>query len=92
MNVDVMQQFMRGALVMGCFVAGLFFTRFYRQSGDRLFVFFTIAFLSLAVHWGGLAIADPEAETRHYLFLLRLLAFLSIIAGILDKNRRSRAG
>jgi hypothetical protein len=28
-------------------------------------------------------------ESRHYVYVLRLLAFLLLIAGIVDKNRRS---
>ena len=33
-----------GALAMACWVAGLFFLRFWRLSRDRLFVFFVLAF------------------------------------------------
>jgi hypothetical protein len=91
MDPSVLQQFTRGGLVFGCFVTGLFFLHYFRQSRDRIFVFFVVAFWALALHWIGLAIADPPAETRHYLFLLRLLAFVALIIGILDKNRRSRA-
>ncbi len=92
MSSDLLQQFLRGALAMGCFVAGLFFLRFYRQSRDRIFLFFVTAFWLLAAHWVGLAVVNPAAETRHYLFVVRLLAFVALIFGILDKNRRSRAG
>lgn len=91
-DADGTQQFMRGGLVMACFVAGLFFLHYYRQTRDRIFVFFVVAFWSLAVHWVGLAIANPQLESRHYIFLVRLLAFVALIIGILDKNRRSRAG
>ena len=37
-------EFMLGGLVMGCFVAGLFFLRFWRKTHDRLFAIFAIAF------------------------------------------------
>lgn len=90
LNADLVQQFLRGGLVMACFVAGLFFLHYYRQTRDRIFVFFVVAFWSFAAHWIGLAIANPELESRHYIFLLRLLAFVALIVGILDKNRRSR--
>lgn len=90
LNADLMQQFLRGGLVVACFVAGLFFLHYYRQTRDRIFVFFVVAFWSLAAHWVGLAIANPELESRHYIFLFRLLAFVALIVGILDKNRRSR--
>ena len=90
MNPDLSQQFLRGGLVALCFVAGLFFLHYYRQTRDRIFVFFVVAFWSLSVHWVGLAVANPELESRHYIFLVRLLAFVALIADILDKNHRSR--
>ncbi len=44
-----MDQFLRGAVVAGCTVIGLFFLRFYRRSHDRLFLFFALSFFLLAV-------------------------------------------
>lgn len=79
-----------GALSAFSLVAGLFFLRFWRLSRDRLFLFFAAAFWTLAVHWTVLAVFDPDAETMHYHYLARLLAFGLIIAGVLDKNRRGR--
>lgn len=90
MSGDALNQVLRGALVALSWAAGLFFLRYWRQTGDRLFVFFVIAFWSLALHWTALAVVDPAVETRHYLFLLRLLAFVALLVGIVDKNRRSR--
>jgi hypothetical protein len=90
MSPEQLNAVLRGALVALCWVAGLFFVRYWRQTGDRLFVFFVVAFWSLAAHWTALAIVDPAVETRHYLFLLRLLAFVALLVGIVDKNRRSR--
>ena len=85
-----MTQFAWGASAMASAVAGLFFLRFWRESHDRLFVFFALAFWSLAAHWIGLAVVNPGVESRHHLFVLRLLAFLILIVGILDKNARAR--
>jgi hypothetical protein len=42
----------------------------------------------LALNWIGLSAVDPALELQHYVFLLRLLAFILIIMGIIDKNRR----
>jgi hypothetical protein len=55
---------------------------------DRLFVFFAIAFAALAANWIGLSMIDPDVESRHNIYVLRLLAFVLIIVGIVDKNRR----
>jgi hypothetical protein len=37
-----------------------------------------------------IGIVNPTAESRHYLYVLRLVALLLIIAGIVDKNRSAR--
>jgi hypothetical protein len=88
---EIVQAFMRGALAMASATAGLFFVRYWRETSDRLFLFFVAAFWLLAAHWAALAIVAPPVETRHQLFVVRLAAFVCLIVGILDKNRRSRA-
>jgi hypothetical protein len=80
---------MLGALTMASFVVAVFFLRFWKSSGDRLFVFFSAAFAMLSVDWLALAFIDALAEPRHYIFVVRLLAFGLIIYGIVDKNRRA---
>jgi len=67
-------------------VAGLFFFRFWRQTADRLFAAFGIAFWLLGTHWLALALTSPDQEFRPLLYLLRLLAFTLIIAAIVEKN------
>jgi len=85
-----MTVFLWGALAMASGTVSIFFLRFWSRSRDRLFLFFALAFATLALHWLGLGIVQPPVESRHYLFLLRLLAFLLILAGIIDKNRSGR--
>lgn len=75
---------------MGCLTAVGFFLRFWRQSNDRLFAAFAIAFGLLAANWVGLAEIAPRHESRHYIYVLRLMAFTILLVGILDKNRRPR--
>jgi uncharacterized protein DUF5985 len=67
--------------------AGLFFFRFWRESRDRLFAFFGAAFWVLAISWALLALINPSDETRPYVYAIRLVAFLLMIAGMIDKNR-----
>lgn len=83
-----MNLFMLGALTALSATAALFFLRFRKESGDRLFGFFAAAFAVLAVDWLAHALLAPRHESQHYLYLIRLVAFLLIIAGIIDKNRR----
>lgn len=78
-----------GALAALSFVIGLFFLRYWRTSRDRLFVFFVAAFWLMGLNWGGVAVGASD-ETRPYLYLLRLAAFVLIAVAIVDKNRRDR--
>lgn len=79
-----------GALAMASWVAGLFFWRFWRDGRERLFLFFWLAFWVLMLNWVGLIVYPEASETRHYVYALRLVAFVLIIVGIVDKNRRGR--
>jgi hypothetical protein len=83
-------QTMHGALAMGTLVVGLFFLRYWRATGDRLFVMFALAFWALGVNWLGLALLATTHEARTAFYLLRLLAFVLILAAIVDKNRGTR--
>jgi hypothetical protein len=80
-----------GALTMACAVTALLFLRFWKVSRERLFLFFALAFAVFGLNWGSLGLLDPVAETRHYFYVLRLIAFLLIIVGVVDKNRRGAA-
>jgi hypothetical protein len=80
--------FLWGALTVLCFVAGLFFLKYWRQSRESLFVALACSFWLLGLNWLALAILDVQDETRHYLYVLRLVAFLLLIVGIAGPNRR----
>jgi hypothetical protein len=68
-------------------LVALYFLRFWFESRDRLFAIFSLAFLIFAVNRVLLSILDVENEARTFVYVLRLIAFLLIIAGIVDKNR-----
>jgi hypothetical protein len=87
-----MNDFLWGAISVTCFAIAMHFLRFWSESRDRLFAFFGLAFVTLGVNWLLLEIFQPPTETRHLFYLLRLLAFVLIIAGILDKNLAGRRG
>lgn len=86
-----MVTFLYGAAAMACAAIGLFFYRFWRQSTDRLFLMFALAFWILAIDRTVLGLITLATESRGYVFLLRLVAFCLIIYGIVDKNRGGRA-
>ena len=81
--------FLQSVSATGALVCGLCFARFWRASRDALFAFFAAAFVLLAVSWTLLAIVDPAGEQQPYIFSIRLIAFVLIIAGMVNKNRET---
>jgi len=86
--IETVENFFRGATAMGFLVASGFFFRFWRRSGDRIFIFFAFAFLLLTTNRLVLALTSPEQEENPWPYALRLFAFTAIVAAILDKNLR----
>ena len=80
-----------GAILMGYLVAGLFFLRFWRETRDRLFLIFAIAFAILGGQRIALLLTLGQTETRTGVYLIRLFAFLLILGAIVDKNRVGRS-
>jgi hypothetical protein len=89
MNQVLLNQFLLGAIVVACGVAGLYFLRFWRKTHDRLFAMFATAFWVLGLNWLALAFINRD-EVRTALYVVRLFAFLLILFAILEKNRAGR--
>lgn len=81
--------FLSGAITMGFVIAGLFFLRFWKRTGDGLFVAFALAFWLLGLAQSLLTFTDIPVEERSWLYLLRLAAFSLILISIGIKNRRA---
>ena len=79
-----------GAVVMGFWLAGLFFLRFWTRTRDELFLAFTMAFWLLGLGQALLTFSNVPVEERSWLYLIRLTAFTLILAAIWRKNRRAR--
>jgi len=79
--------FLSGAVVFGFLLAGLFFARFWRRTGDELFLAFALAFVLLGAGQGAILLAENFLEERSWAYLPRLVAFALIIAAIARKNR-----
>lgn len=87
-----MSDFLLGFTTMGCLVVALFFFRFWRSTEDRFFALLCLAFLTFGINRFVLLFLDEAAEARTAVYFVRLLAFLLIIAAIIDKNRRPAVG
>ncbi|HET9159792.1 MAG TPA: DUF5985 family protein [Caulobacteraceae bacterium] len=78
--------FASGAVTASYAIAALFFLRFWRQTRDRLFLTFALAFLLMALNAGLPTLLDVPREEQSPFFLLRLAAFVLIILAIVGKN------
>ncbi len=78
--------FLNGAIMLAEIGIGVFFLRFWRDSNDRLFVYFAFAFMTLALSQILVLLFGDNGEFAFCGYFVRLLAFTSIIIGIIEKN------
>ena len=83
-----MDQLLSGAIAMGAFIIALFFLRFWRSTGDRIFLYFFLSFVVQAGHrvYTALPLISPADEEAALHYLIRLLAYALILWGVLEKN------
>lgn len=82
--------FLSGAIVMGYAVAGVFFLRFWVRTRDRLFGAFAAAFFLMAATPLLTTMLRIPREEQSPFYLLRLAAFVLIIAAVVGKNLGGR--
>ena len=81
-----MIEMLSGALLFAYFMAGIHFARFWRRTGDRLFLHFAVAFWLFALNQLATSIPSVANETGGYEYVLRVLGFIVILVAIVDKN------
>jgi hypothetical protein len=80
-------EFVAGAIAITYAAIGLFFWRFWKKSLDRFYVLFAAAFWILALNRiTTLFTSFATAEGLPLFYIVRLVAFLLILAAIVDKN------
>ena len=82
----LVRSWMNGAISMGSFVVGLYFITFWRETRQRLFVYFAGGFMVLAVHRVIFAITSEDPVWEEFSLSLRLVGYLIILAGIVDRR------
>jgi peptidoglycan/LPS O-acetylase OafA/YrhL len=75
-----------GSLTVAYLLAALFFARFWRQTRDRLFRTFAVAFVLLALNQMLASALGAADERTGYTYVLRVLGFLLILYAIWRKN------
>jgi uncharacterized membrane protein HdeD (DUF308 family) len=79
-----------GMLVLGYAACALFFLRYWTTTRERLFLWFALAFFILASQRLALVVAQHWTEQATWPYVLRVAAYLLILAAIIDKNRPAR--
>ncbi len=80
--------FTSGAIAMGYAVVSWWFYCSWRRNRIGLVFSFGIAFFLLAAERVVLVFGEANDEYKPFIYLIRLAAFLIIIAGIVNHNRR----
>jgi len=79
--------FLLGIIVTASLAAALFFLKFWKRTRDTLFLAFGAAFLIEGVNRIAFLFIEHPNEGSPWIYTVRLLAFLLILAAIVRKNR-----
>jgi hypothetical protein len=82
--------FLAGAVTMAYLVSAAFFFRFWRRTRDRLFLAFASAFVLFGINQALADFLQVVFEPSSFIYTLRVLGFVLILAAILDKNLAPR--
>lgn len=77
---------MLGVIATTSITAAIFFLRFWIRTRDSLFLAFAVAFLIEGVNRIAVLEVERPNEGSPWTYVVRLIAFLIILAGILNKN------
>lgn len=83
-----MKGILLGAIAMGSLVAGLFFLRFWRDTRDRFFLYFAIAFCGEGLSRILQGVGTVSDEQEPFVYIVRFFAYILILIAIVDKNRK----
>ncbi len=84
----MLEGFLLGVIVTGSATAAAFFLRFWRKTGDVLFLAFALAFAIEAGNRVVILWLDNPKEGVAGIYLVRLISYLLILVAIVNKNRR----
>lgn len=83
-----LDNFLLGFVTACSLVAAVFFLRFWRMTRDFLFLAFAVFFAIQGAHNAIVLTLSHPNESHPWLFVLRLISVLVVLAAILAKNRR----
>ena len=77
-----------GAIAMASVTVGLFFLRFWKDTGDRLFLFFAMSFLLEGLNRAALGLSPNPNEDQPFFYFVRFLSYVLILIAVVNKNRK----
>jgi uncharacterized membrane protein HdeD (DUF308 family) len=80
------EPFLVGVIAMGSFTASMFFLKFFTRTRDSLFLAFALAFGIEGINRVATLRFNGSHEGSPWTYVIRLCAFLIILAAILRKN------
>jgi Family of unknown function (DUF5985) len=81
-----MIDFLSGALSLAYLLAAIYFYRFWRRTGDRLFRHFAVAFCLFTLNQIVISTPVIRIATGGYEYLFRVMGFIWILVAIAEKN------
>ena len=83
----MIEGFLLGIIFATSLIAGAYFLKFWRRTGDPLFLAFGAAFIIEALNRIPFLFMDRPNEGHPLIYTVRFLAFMLIIIAIVRKNR-----
>lgn len=84
--MTMIEGFLLGVIATSSLTAGVFFLRFWKKTRDRLFLAFAFFFLVEVVNRVVLLYSERPNEGSPWIYLIRFVALLVLLAAILEKN------
>lgn len=78
--------FLMGVIAMASLTAGVFFLKFWHNTGDWFFFAFAASFIIEGLNRSAVILTDRPNEGSPWTYLVRLLSLLLILVAILKKN------
>jgi hypothetical protein len=82
----MIEGFLLGVIATSSLAGGLFFLKFWRTTRDGLFLAFAASFIIEGLNRSTLLFLERANEGSSWIYVVRLLSLLLILAAILRKN------
>ncbi|MBI1860907.1 MAG: hypothetical protein HYR96_08320 [Deltaproteobacteria bacterium] len=78
--------FLAGGVFISALLCALYFLRFWKESADRFYLFFSVAFILFGLERLPVLFEWELSDSGGSVYIIRLLAFILILVAIADKN------